>query len=327
MRFIGAILIIISHAYPLSGETKDIITILSGDTIYIAPYGLYPFFAFSGFLIAGSLLRKKEVKTWSFFKARLVRLIPALAFTVFMCAFLGVFFTTLTPKEYFTSSQTYKYLLNSIFVIVHDLPGVFTSNHYVSTVNGSLWSMCIEFLCYVACFVLYKLKWLEKKKLIILSPFVFAASAVLIYFLPHDIKTGVKVATVFYIAILYYVFWDYLKFKPIYTIIAGVLSLATMLLRIPYVGIYVFYPYFILSIAFSSHQCSEKLAKLGDYSYAMYLWGFPVQQALIQLSGGSMNAHINAIIAIPISIALAVFTYHFIEKPSAAAFLKPKKAD
>ena len=326
IRFIAALIVIISHSHPLSDGTRDIVTVLSGDTLYIGPYGLYPFFVFSGFLIAGSLLRKKEVKTWSFFKARLVRLIPALAFTVFMCALLGVFFTTLTPKEYFTSSQTYKYLLNSIFVIVHDLPGVFTSNHYVSTVNGSLWTMCIEFLCYVACFVLFKLKWMEKKKLVILSPFVFAVCAVLIYILPHDIKTGVRAGMVFYIAILYYVFWEDLKFKPIYTVIAGVLTFATMLLRISYVGIYVFFPYFLLSIAFSSHQCSEKLAKLGDYAYGIYLWGFPVQQAIIQLSGGTMNAYLNAAISIPVSIALALFTYHFIEKPSAAAFLKPKKA-
>ena len=325
MRFIASIIVIVSHAHPLSDGSRDLVTVMSGDTLYVGPYGLYPFFVFSGFLIAGSLLRKKEVKAGPFFRARLVRLIPALAFTVFLCAILGVFFSTLSPAEYFKSGQTYKYLLNSIFIIVHDLPGVFTSNHYVSTVNGSLWTMCIEFLCYVACFVLYKLRWMEKKKLIILSPFVFAVCAVLIYILPHDIKTGVRAGMVFYIAILYYVFWEDLKFKPLYTAIAGVLVFVTMLLRISYVGIYVFFPYFLLSIAFSSHQCSSKLAKLGDYAYGIYLWGFPVQQAVISLAGGTMNAYLNYAISIPISIVLGMITYHFVEKPS-SKLLIPKKA-
>ena len=325
MRFIAAIVVIVSHAHPLSDGSRDLVTVLSGDTLYVGPYGLYPFFVFSGFLIAKSLLRKDNVKAGSFFKARLVRLIPPLAFTVFACAILGVFFTTLTPSEYFTSAQTYKYLLNSIFIIVHNLPGVFTGNRYLCTVNGSLWSMCIEFLCYVACFVLYKLRWMEKKKLIILSPFVFAVCAVLIYILPHDIKTGVRAGMVFYIAILYYVFWDNLKFKPLYTVISGILVVITMLLRISYVGIYVFFPYFLLSIAFSRHQCGDHVARLGDYAYGIYLWGFPVQQAIIQINGGSMNAYLNYALSIPVSIILAVITYHLVEKPS-AKLLNSKKA-
>ena len=130
---------------------------------------------------------------------------------------------------------------------------------------------------------------------------------------------------VFYIAVLYYVFWDDLKFKPIYTIIAGALVVVTMLLRISYVGIYVFFPYFLLSIAFSGHQCSDRVARLGDYAYGIYLWGFPVQQAVISLAGGTMSAYLNYAISIPISIVLAMITYYLVEKPS-AKLLNLKKA-
>ena len=325
MRFISAIIVIASHAHPLSDGSRDIVSVISADTTYLSLYGVYPFFIFSGFLIARSILVKKDEGAVSFLKKRLIRLIPTLAFVVFLCALLGCWFSDLTGKQYFSSAQTYKYLLNSIFILIHDLPGVFTNNRYVSTVNGSLWSMPVQFLCYVACYLLYKMGLIKEKKLLLISPFIIIISFVIIIYLQHELQTGMHSALLFYIAILYYVFWDKLKFKPVYTVIAGALVVVTMLLRISYFGIYVFFPYFLLSIAFSGHQCSDRVAKLGDYAYGIYLWGFPVQQAVISLAGGTMNAYLNYAISIPISIVLAMITYYLVEKPS-AKLLNLKKA-
>lgn len=37
----------------------------------------------------------------------------------------------------------------------------------------------------------------------------------------------------------------------------------------------------------------------------MYLWGFPVQQFVIDRFGGSMNSYVNFAIALPVVVALA----------------------
>ena len=327
IRFFAAAIIIVTHAHPLAGRgTLDIIAKMSGSSMYIGPPMMYSFFIISGFLTAKSLLRKKaEVKAWPFIKARLIRLIPPLAFVVFACAILGVFVTTLSAKEYFTNTQTYKYLLNGVFILVHDLPGVFTGNVNMRTVNGGLWSMPVEFLCYILALVLYKLGWMKKKSILIVSPFVFAAAYFVIQFLPYELVTGIRSGLMFYLGILFYIFWDYVKFSTWLDVFAVAFIFATFALRVPYLGLYLFMPYVILSMSFGKRQVSDKLGKLGNYAFCEYLWGFPVQQTLVHLNGGSMNPYVNYALSIPIATVLAVGTYYLIEKPVMDRLIAHKK--
>lgn len=61
-----------------------------------------------------------------YFKARIIRIFPPLIFVTFVMAFIvGPIVTELSIDSYFTSVGTYKYLLNSFMILVHDLPGVF----------------------------------------------------------------------------------------------------------------------------------------------------------------------------------------------------------
>ena len=54
------------------------------------------------------------------------------------------------------------YLLNSIMILVHNLPGVFCNNINTS-VNGPLWTLPVEFLCYIMCYLAYKMHILSRK--------------------------------------------------------------------------------------------------------------------------------------------------------------------
>ena len=47
----------------------------------------------------------------------------------------------------------------------YTLPGVFENNLFPSIVNGSLWTLILEVICYVLLYITYKLKILEKNKL------------------------------------------------------------------------------------------------------------------------------------------------------------------
>ena len=159
IRFIAAILVIYSHSYPIGTGTDagEPLMRVSGGQIGFGSLAVCVFFVFGGFLICKSMLRVRDGKTY--FKARCIRIFPPLIFVAVCSAFLlGPFYTNLPLGEYFTSAGTYRYLLNGCMVLQHNLPGVFENNIYAGVVNGALWTLPVEFLCYIMCYVMYRLR-------------------------------------------------------------------------------------------------------------------------------------------------------------------------
>ena len=114
LRLIAAVLVIICHAYPLSlGEDAiDILGRMTDGQIHLGGVAVCIFFFFSGFFLNRSV--NKGYGACQFFKARCIRIFPALIVVVFFCAFiLGSCISYYSPAEYFSNSQTYEYLLNS----------------------------------------------------------------------------------------------------------------------------------------------------------------------------------------------------------------------
>ena len=146
MRLGLAASIIILHSVPTTDGTDHDIFLTP-----LRPYirAILPmFFALSGFLVAGSLERSKTM--FGFLGLRVIRIFPALAVEVILSAFLiGAAVTTLPFASYFRDPLFLRYLLN-IFGVVHFyLPGVFENNPNPRVVNGQLWTVPIELLCYV----------------------------------------------------------------------------------------------------------------------------------------------------------------------------------
>ena len=57
----------------------------------------------------------------------------------------------------------------------------------------------------------------------------------------------------------------------------------------------------------------------GDYSYGIFLFGFPIQQAMTQLIGPPFQEwYWNIATALPLTILFAVISWHAVEKPSLA---------
>ena len=161
MQFISSILVIFSHSYPIAADNIDILGRTTKGTFTFGGIAVSFFFLTGGFYIAKSMERKKTAK--NFFKARALRIFPPLIVVVMISIIMGGFITEYSFSQYWKSPKTWKYLGNCIFILQHKLPGVFLNNPYNSTINGSLWTLPVEFLCYIACYVFYKLKLLSKR--------------------------------------------------------------------------------------------------------------------------------------------------------------------
>ena len=53
----------------------------------------------------------------------------------------------------------------------------------------------------------------------------------------------------------------------------------------------------------------------GDYSYGIYLYGYPVQQALMVIFPSLTSPWLHYMVTLPIVIGVAMVSWHVIEKP------------
>ena len=314
VKFIAALFVIISHAYPLckGAEYNDILSDLSRNSIAFGSLAVAIFFMSSGFFVTKSLLKSKDSK--KYLHNRFIRIFPPLWFTLLVCILVcGLFFSTYNLGKYFLSIDFLKYCLNFILIPIHNLPGVFMNNIYPGVVNGPLWTLPIEFVCYLVLLLAYKLNLVNKKSYKYVA-LLFIVAFVGINLIPLSIKGYIQPCFLFFWGSFYWIYRDKITMKNTYFLISLVAFVLLIVLGYGHVASFLFVPYLTLYIAFCLPQCNNRLASLGNLSYDIYLCGWPIQQMVISLFGGSMLVGMNILISIPLSILVGYITYSLVEK-------------
>lgn len=145
LRLIGATLVLYGHSYVFLGLREPIFL----SWIALGPLGVFIFFTISGYLIAASW--DHDPHLLRFLARRALRIFPALAVCVALSVLvLGPVLTTLPLTDYFSNEHTWGYFRNIFLYISYYLPGVFENNRVANAVNGSLWTLPIEFIMYFA---------------------------------------------------------------------------------------------------------------------------------------------------------------------------------
>lgn len=279
------------------------------------------FFALSGFLVCGSLARNPSL--FAFLMLRAIRIVPALAAETILCAVvLGPAMTALSLWQYFSDPIFYKYFLNIIGVIQFYLPGVFVDNPFPRVVNGQLWTVPVELECYVALalifiFGLFTRMWL-------LVPLFLAGT---VYALASQYtRPGIalEVANVhqrvlllsFLAGVILYQLRDRVPYSLPLVLCAGLASYALLLGT----GTSYFVPlpiaYLVAGLGVLEIPKRTFLLR-GDYSYGIFLFGFPLQQTFAHLAAqGAPELQrwwINFLVCVPLSIGMAYLSWHLIE--------------
>jgi peptidoglycan/LPS O-acetylase OafA/YrhL len=105
------------------------------------------FFALSGFLVMGSVLRTGSLA--KFLSFRVLRIVPALSAEVILTAMVvGPLATSLPFADYMQHEDVLLYFTNIVGWTHYLLPGVFTDQPF-QWVNGSLWTIQPEIFCYL----------------------------------------------------------------------------------------------------------------------------------------------------------------------------------
>lgn len=331
IRLIAAIMVIFSHAYPLSGVGyDDLLYRFSNGQVTLGNLAVYIFFIISGLLITQSYLYSNNLIT--FLKSRLLRIFPGLLGVLLVSAFfIGPLVTSLSFNDYISNEGVLNYLKAFLlFPMQWNLPGVFEHNAYKGIVNGSLWTIPFEFICYLVVAVLGFFKILNHRYFVL-----FLTLCLFYYYIFNNTISpsgaghifGLEIGTLselllfFLMGSLACLFKDKIYLNKQIAMI-GIFILYISLYYGGFKSIFaVFGAYLILFIAFLPATKLSMITARGDFSYGVYLYAFPIQQSVTFLFGGKTSVVLNFVISLVVTIICAILSWYLIEK----RFLNLKK--
>ena len=171
---IAATAVLVSHAWPLSlgPQAAAPLEHVLG-TISLGSTAVAIFFGLSGYFITASFQNSRGDRM-VFIQARLLRLFPALAVVAVVTVVVaGVALTTAPAWQYWPSAVKYVLRTLSLALPMQPLPGVFEDNPFGPAVNGSLWTLFYEFLCYMGVLALGIVGLLRRDVLLLLVTGLF----------------------------------------------------------------------------------------------------------------------------------------------------------
>ncbi|MBB1488300.1 acyltransferase family protein [Oceanospirillum sediminis] len=332
IRLICAWFVIVSHSYPLAlgaeNDTGDLLARLTG--LPLSHLGVSIFFIISGFLIVRSAITGSGFLSYAI--SRAIRIFPALIVAILLSvAVLGPAVTSLSLEEYFSHRHTLAYLANNIWLfdgmVQYQLPGVFNENPYPNVVNGSLWTLPIEIQMYIATAVgIFSIRVLFRKNYLliykIVVPFLTAVLIMICYQVPREWMISVapvlpdtlKLAATFGIGSSLYVLREYIPLKAGILLVLALFYPVAGSLNLMELYITLLLAYSVFWLAYIPSGAIRRFNYLGDYSYGLYIYAFPVQQLLAHYTTLSV---IEMIISTTfITLAISVISWHWLEKPA-----------
>ncbi len=327
LRLVAASVVIYAHSYALSSlpVRGDHLSPLLG--IYAGNVAVYVFFLISGFLVTGSWLRQRSLR--GFLVSRALRIVPAYAVCPVVCALIiGAAVSIRPATEHFADPLTWRFIFwNLSFpeMMQFTLPGVFEQRSH-QAINGSLWTLPAEVRAYALLAIFGLLGLLDRLPRLLLALMV---SFWLVVSEAHRIPM-VEVSEVLpmlgYFA-LGALAWAARRVLPL----DGRAAVALLVLAIACRGT-VAYPYaFAVALSYACLWLAYvprtllSFNRCGDYSYGVYLWGFPMQQLAVTWLDYPSPTLIS-LLAWPMALGCAVLSWHAIEKPAMSFRRRPTAA-
>ena len=318
LRLLAAASVIAFHSYAFTGHmASDPLWRATSDTNF-GLLGVRSFFVLSGFLVTQSWLRHPRVP--AYVAARMLRIYPALFAAVALTILLAGLSSPLPWRGFLLDPLTIDYAWRNALAwqVRFDLPGAFPTNVVPGASNGSLWTLPIELRLYVAVAIAGIAGILARRRL---CAAVFAALVTLFALKPEWLPlepTGYGVpelALLFGLGSLAYV-WRSVVPLSLAAALAGVAlylwnplgigrgPVATLILA-----------YTVLVLAYHPWLKWQAFNRVGDYSYGLYVYAFPVQQTIAarvaNLSPGELFG-----LSFLTTLLLAAASWHGLEKPA-----------
>ncbi|MGE0233454.1 MAG: acyltransferase family protein [Flavobacteriaceae bacterium] len=319
LRLAAALAVIVSHAFYLQSGLNSDEPLAASTGLPLGWHAVQVFFIMSGFLVFASFERRRGIG--AFVLARALRIMPALiTAALFVVLVVGPLATAFPLAQYFRPTGLLDFLGDTLIFFDTDmvLPGTF-ANLPTEVPLGTIWTLKYEILCYAGLALAGWLGLTRHGSFYALSAAGLVSLGLLTHVYPEiserfgALQHLLRLGGCFLLGMMA---WRWRDRIPLHFGGVAALGLIAFLLRDTLAfrpALYIAEAYGVMWFAFAAFDA--KLPRLSfDYSYGIYLIGFPVQQ-VVRLWFGDYAALTQLAIALPVVILLAALSWHFVEKP------------
>ncbi|MBW3524439.1 acyltransferase [Chryseobacterium sp. NKUCC03_KSP] len=315
LRLFFASLVIIGHSFPLSGiASHDPIYFCSNGQINLGTLSVGAFFSISGFLMIGSLNRSKNILDYLW--KRIIRLYPGLIAVLVITLILVV----IINPNVIESRSFWTYFPNSILLYgnQYTIDGIFETNPYKKIVNGSLWTLCYEFTCYIFLILLISFrKNIHLQEIII---FFTLITTLILYNTTNNFsiinlssKELFRFSSYFFAGAFLYYHKSFLK--KVNILVISIILIVISLFLVFFDWVFPLVTYVILSVGLKSTRFINHISdKIGDLSYGVYIYGFLIQQTLMYYF--KLDVFSLIFISLALSFIFGFVSWKYVEKPA-----------
>jgi peptidoglycan/LPS O-acetylase OafA/YrhL len=322
LRLMLALMVLVSHTFFLASGSFEAEPLVGLTGYSLGQYGVQGFFILSGLLVTQSLVTRGDLRDYA--SARFMRIFPALIVCVLATALIaGPTLSFDGARGYFLSTGWVQYIVKTLSLSTGSaqLPGLFALNPAGGVVNQSLWTLKYEVACYLIIGGLAGLLATAKNARLAVG-FVMAAWAAAMLW----IKPGLASDTTFPYVLAYFALFfgtgaaAYLlrsrvriSWQPLPVLALGfVITWQTDLAEIASAA---FLGYGLIWLATKTFGGLRAYSNAHDYSYGVYIYSFPVTQALLSLWPG-LNLVSLMTATLGITLLLAYLSWELIERPA-----------
>ena len=306
IRILAALGVIVSHHFSLTGtqgpfwlENRWL------NWAFLGGVCVMVFLCISGYLVTRSWCRQPQFGPYLW--KRVLRLWPGMLGSVLLCIFFfGLIFTNLPAREFLLSPQTRQFLFDNLSLVRENanLPGVFMNQGYAGVMNGVYWTIPMEFMCYLVLGALGVLGVLRVPLLV--NGLALAYIAGFLVFANYDFTGQIRhwiEYPAFFVAgswIALHNDWFMRNGKRILLIAGPILLILYFFTPLTATARFFLIPLFVIYIG-NLPAKESWFTRLGDPSYGIYLYGFPIAQSVIAVA-----PKLNFWVSLSLALILAV---------------------
>ena len=328
VRCLLAIAVLYSHTFFLGGYGPEPFYTWAKNQAIIGELAVLGFFGLSGYLVTGSYTRSHGLI--AYFRKRVCRIIPGLWFCLLITAFIlapAIFFLrhhSLLGFPWLNGNQSALQFVTGNLAIKFQqtgISGVLDQANYDGSLNGSLWSLWPESLCYVILATLGLAGALDRNRpLLLLGIASLLALHTARTLMPNVGAPLLPTWLVLIDRVPYYLayfvgaalwVWRH-RFQPNW--IAALLLLFALVVFSRLGGLRMLAPVFVPVALVLLGQCFV-IHLRDDVSYGLYIYGFPVQQLLAAtfVTRLPWPAFLGA--SLVLTFVCAILSWRLVERP------------
>lgn len=332
LRLLFASLVIVSHAFPNGGFGHDPFFALWHEQTDLGNLGVLGFFVISGYLITKSAQRS-DILTYMWH--RMLRIYPAFIAVLLAGAFvIGPWFFARQHGSldgYFAGPEgPLQYLRYNIGLHIgqYGIHDVFTGEPYgqlegASVINGSLWSLSFEFLCYEIVGILAVLglltraRWVVPAMVIGLSTINGAQAYIPGFDVAREKHQIIALTATFLLGATVALYADKIPYRDRWAVLAAaVAGLTAFTTGFAVVG-YAALAYLVLWAAVRLPVSTYRIGSRNDISYGIYVWGWPVLASLAAYQVPQRFGYLPYLVAaFALTVPLGWLSWVAVERPA-----------